>query len=191
MRKKYIYCVTFQKTVNSKDTIPYMSHVMCHMSRDMCHMSRVTCLMSRVKFHVSLFFLIIYLFIFYKGVKLVCIGSVINGAYLPFCFYTISRCNPDSAACPWPGLMTGGCGNDPAGSRHHCYCPTLELWPVIIKPHLRRTLHLAGHPKATKLPANGLAKNYVGFAKNIFWGSRCQKTSGHLRGVVKYWLKII
>ena len=49
----------------------HMSHVMCHMSHFKCHMSHITGHMT--------FFLFIYLF-FYKVVKLVDGGSVINRA---------------------------------------------------------------------------------------------------------------
>ena len=55
----------------------HVSHVKCHMSV-MCHMSSVTCQVSHV-FFLSSFFLNIF---FYKVVKLVGGGSVINGATL-------------------------------------------------------------------------------------------------------------
>ena len=53
-------------------TFLHLSHVTCHMSRFTCHMSRVTCHMSGVTWNS---------FFLDKVVKLVVVGSVINGAF--------------------------------------------------------------------------------------------------------------
>ena len=52
----------------------HMSHITCPVSRVMCHMIRVTCHMSCVTCNLVLF-------IFYKVLKLIGGGSVVNGAY--------------------------------------------------------------------------------------------------------------
>ena len=61
----------------------HVSCVMCHVSHVTCHMSHVTCHMSHVMCHMSQFFLFFFYNIFFldKMVKLICGGSVINGAY--------------------------------------------------------------------------------------------------------------
>ena len=69
----------------------HVSHVPCHLSRVKCHVSHVTCCVS----HVT-----IYIYLFFKVVKLVGGGSVINRAY-PIQFYRLLKnpCNIFKVNC--------------------------------------------------------------------------------------------
>ena len=70
-------------------TPPNMSRVTCHLSRVKCHVSHVTCHMLHVTCHIFFFF--------YKVVKLIGGGSVINGAYpVQFSFLVIYHQSPQS-----------------------------------------------------------------------------------------------
>ena len=65
----------------------HVSHVMCQMSHVKCHVSHVTCHMSHVTCQMSI---ILFIYFFYKVVKLFGGGSVINGAY-PVYFFNILK----------------------------------------------------------------------------------------------------
>ena len=67
---------TFTFTFSENVLLPQL--VACQVSGVRCHMSGVACQVSGVTCHMSHF--ILFLFLFYKVVKLVVGGSVINGA---------------------------------------------------------------------------------------------------------------
>ena len=81
---------TFQPFPNRNSYGPaifawYSPYPMCHVSRVTCQVSHVTCDVSCVTCdmsHVIWHIIIFLLFLFYKLLKLVGEGSVINGAYL-------------------------------------------------------------------------------------------------------------
>ena len=77
MNLKFLEKVHLPSTVTCQ-----VSHVMCPMSCVTCHLSHVTCHLSHVTCHSSILFLFILFIYFYKGLKLVDGGSVINGPYL-------------------------------------------------------------------------------------------------------------